>query len=239
MIKVVLGIFAAAAVVTAALGFRGQVNGRRPLMLVPDMDFQPRYDAQSASRFFADGRSMRTPPLGTVAFGGAGYSGLPGADMTHADFGGYRADAGSPKQNPDLLAKDPRFYEGREGKAKDGKDFLAEIPVPITLDLLRRGRRRFDIHCAPCHGATGSGNGITTKYGMNVPSYHDDHIRKMRDGEIFDTITRGRNTMRPYAEFVKPADRWAIVAYVRALQRARAGSLADVPEEERSALEKQ
>lgn len=154
--------------------------------------------------------------------------------MRHAVFGGYSADAGSPKQNPDLLAKDTRFFEGKEGK-----DFVAKSPVPVTLELLQRGRQRFNIHCSPCHGATGSGNGITTKYGMNVPSYHDDRIRKLPDGEIFNTITHGKNTMRPYAAFVKPSDRWAIIAYVRTLQRARSASPEDVPEQERKVLEQE
>lgn len=198
------------AVVVSILGPRGMVNGRRPLILVPDMVKQPRYNAQAASPFFADGRVMRTPPAGTVAFGG----------------GDYDADAGSPRQNPDFLQEDDAFYRGKRGTA-----FVDHNPLKITMPLLRRGQERYDIYCAPCHGATGTGNGVMTRFGMvGVASITDDLHRLMLDGEYFNVITNGKGRMMPYAPQVKVADRWAIVAYIRALMRSRSGTPGDVPE---------
>jgi mono/diheme cytochrome c family protein len=203
-----LGLVTAA--VISLMGPRGAINGRRPLILVPDMVKQPRYSAQGASPFFADGRAMRTPPAGTVAFGG----------------GDYDADAGSPRQNPDYLQEDDAFYRGKRGAA-----FVQNNPLKITMPLLRRGQERYDIFCAPCHGATGTGNGIMTQFGMvGVASITDDLHRLMPDGEYFSVITNGKNRMMPYAPQVKVADRWAIVAYIRALMRSRSGTPDDVPE---------
>lgn len=228
---VFLGIGAVALLTVLALGPRGRINPRRPLMLVPDMDFQPRYGPQEESRYFGDRRTMRTPPAGTVAFGGAGFSGVQGSHQVGTNYGGYFNDAGSPRQNPDLLRADDAFYRG-----KRGGELVARNPLPVDLDLLRRGRNRFNVHCAVCHGATGSGNGITTQYGLNVPGYHDDRLRGVPDGHIFDVITNGKGSMMPYGHQVKPADRWAIVAYVRALQRSQHATLAEVPEALREGL---
>jgi len=100
----------------------------------------------------------------------------------------------------------------------------------VDVKFIERGRERYTIYCAPCHGAVGDGNGITKKYGMGAtPSYHDDPRRALSEGEIFNTITNGKvPNMLPYADKVAPDDRWAIVAYVRALQRAQQGTAADV-----------
>jgi mono/diheme cytochrome c family protein len=96
--------------------------------------------------------------------------------------------------------------------------------------FMQRGKERFTIYCAPCHGALGDGQGITKGYGMmTTASYHDDRIRQMAEGEIFNTITNGKNTMSPYADKLNPEDRWAVIAYVRALERARQGTVTDVP----------
>ena len=207
-------VFLSLGLVTAAvmslMGPRGAINGRRPLILVPDMVKQPRYNAQGASPFFADGRVMRTPPAGTVAFGG----------------GDYDADAGSPRQNPDYLQEDDAFYRGKRGTA-----FVQRNPLKITMPLLRRGQERYEIFCAPCHGATGTGNGVMTQFGMvGVASITDDLHKLMPDGEYFSVITNGKNRMMPYAPQVKVADRWAIVAYIRVLMRSRSGTPGDVPE---------
>lgn len=125
-----------------------------------------------------------------------------------------------------MLREDDHLYRGKQGDA-----FAAGMPAQLTVDLqfLQRGRDRFQIYCTPCHGALGDGNGMTKKYGMGAtPSYHDDRLRNMPDGEIFNTITNGKNTMMPYADKLVPEDRWAVVAYVRALQRAAQGTAADV-----------
>ncbi len=127
------------------------------------------------------------------------------------------------------------------GKKADGS-FAHGFPVKVDDALLRRGQDRYTIYCAPCHGAVGDGNGITKKYGMGAtPSYHDDRIRKMPEGEIFNTITNGspNKNMQPYADKLLPEDRWAVVAYVRALQRAQTGTLNDVTDAaQKEALQK-
>ena len=126
------------------------------------------------------------------------------------------------------LRADAAVYQGRTA----GGEWVRGIPSPLTVDarFLQRGRERFNISCAPCHGKLGDGNGITKSYGMGAtPTFHDDRIRTMAEGEIFNTITNGKATMMSYADKVVPEDRWAIIAYVRALQRAQHGSVADVP----------
>lgn len=114
------------------------------------------------------------------------------------------------------------------------------IPVPVTATLMARGRERYDINCALCHGPQGDGKGITTKLGMSViADLHDSTTRKivqMPDGQIFNTITYGKNLMGPYAASLTVEDRWAVIAYVRALQRSHLGSIDDVPEEDRASL---
>jgi mono/diheme cytochrome c family protein len=105
------------------------------------------------------------------------------------------------------------------------------------LNLLRRGQERYNIHCALCHGATGSGNGIMTKYGMvGVASITDELHALMSDGEFYSIITIGKGRMMPYAPQIKVSDRWAIVAYMRALMRNQNASLSDVPESMRGEL---
>jgi mono/diheme cytochrome c family protein len=109
--------------------------------------------------------------------------------------------------------------------------------VPVDFKLLERGKDRYTIYCAPCHGALGDGNGITKKYGMGAtPTFHDDRLRQIAEGEIYQTITNGKNNMLSYADKLVPADRWAVIAYVRALQRAQTGTAADVPAAHKSEL---
>ncbi len=126
------------------------------------------------------------------------------------------------------LRADAALYQGRTA----GGEWVRGIPSPLTVDarFLQRGRERFEISCAPCHGKLGDGNGITKSYGMGAtPTFHDDRIRTMAEGEIFNTITNGKATMMGYADKVVPEDRWAIIAYVRTLQGAQHGSVGDVP----------
>lgn len=218
MRRILLGFLVLLAALVALLGWRGQHSTRPPILIFDDMVDQPRYHNQGASRFFADGRSMRSPPVGTVAFGGADYF----------------SDAGSPRQSPDFLQADAAYYRG-----KQGNEWVTRAPLKINLPLLRRGQQRYGVHCAACHGATGAGNGITTQYGLvGVATYHNDRLRAMADGEIFNTITNGKGVMMAYGHQVPPADRWAIVAYVRALQRSQRAALDDVPETFRTELER-
>jgi len=192
------------------MGTRGLLSTRPPIQLFPDMDQQAKYRPQAQSKFFADGRADRPIPAGTVPFG---------RSATKAD--------------PAFLRADDFHYAG---KAADGS-FARGFPVAVTQELLAQGQGRYQIYCAPCHGTLGDGNGITKAYGMLVtPSYHDDRLRGLAEGEIFNTITHGKNTMMPYADKLSPDERWAVVAYVRALQRAHHATIDDVPAEQRGGL---
>jgi mono/diheme cytochrome c family protein len=105
--------------------------------------------------------------------------------------------------------------------------------------LLERGQQRYQINCLPCHGPLGDGKGITSKFGMSgMANFHDQRLVNMPDGEIFNTITHGKNLMGPYGANVVVEDRWAIIAYVRALQRSQLASVEDVPEDKRSQFTK-
>jgi hypothetical protein len=140
---------------------------------------------------------------------------------------------------PGTVAHDSAYEDlpVHTGKVPGTTNFVELSPVPASAELLARGRERFTINCSPCHGAQGDGRGIATKYGMTViGNFHDPRIVRLPDGEIFNTIANGKNLMQGYGANVPPADRWAIVAYVRALQLSHLGIVADVPPERRSAL---
>lgn len=128
------------------------------------------------------------------------------------------------------------------GKISGTTNWVQTIPVPLTQQLLARGQQRYNINCSPCHGAQGDGKGITTKFGMAViADLHDATTRKVLqqpDGEIFNTISYGKGLMQGYAANVTIQDRWAIVAYVRALQRSHLGSIEDVPADQRANVTK-
>ncbi len=125
------------------------------------------------------------------------------------------------------------------GRVTGMTNFVELNPLPVNAELLARGRERFQITCLPCHGAQADGKGITTKYGMVViANLHDPRIVRMGDGEIFNTISNGKNNMQGYGANVTIHDRWAIVAYVRALQLSHLGALDDVPAEHRATLKK-
>jgi mono/diheme cytochrome c family protein len=110
------------------------------------------------------------------------------------------------------------------------------IPVTVDAKLLARGKERYQINCQVCHGATGAGNGITTQYGLvGVASYHLDKYRDMADGEIFNTITHGKGQMGPY-HHIDIKDRWAIIAYIRALQLSQNTPVGQLPPEAASNL---
>jgi mono/diheme cytochrome c family protein len=212
----------------AFLGFRGKKSADPPFELFPDMVRQPKVRAQSPLGFFADGRGSRMPVDGTVPIG---YE-LPRPNTIATPAPGV--PAAEPREH---LA----FSEGTDyyntGKMAD--HWGTGMPVEVTPELMRRGRERFNITCAMCHGASAAGNGITKQYGLaTVVTLQDDRIRGMADGEVFNTITNGKNTMMPYGAIVTVRDRWAIVAYLRALQRSQNGTVGDVPENERAALEK-
>jgi mono/diheme cytochrome c family protein len=130
------------------------------------------------------------------------------------------------------LRLDERYYEG-----KAGAKLVAEFPLPVTRELLERGRERFNIFCTPCHGALGYGDGIVVQRGFRAPpSYHIDRLRTAPPGHFFDVVTNGFGAMASYASRVPVRDRWAIIAYIRALQLSQQATLTDVPAAERPKL---
>ena len=132
------------------------------------------------------------------------------------------------------LDEDSAFSYGR---TEDGK-LVDYLPLPVTADLLKRGQERYNIYCSMCHGADGAGNGMVVQRGFPPPpSYHIDRLRQAPPGYLYHVITNGYGVMYPYASRVEPRDRWAIVAYLRALQLSQDGRLQDVPENERPNLE--
>jgi mono/diheme cytochrome c family protein len=186
---------------------RSATSSEPRVHLVFDMDNQPKFKAQSANPLFADGRAMRPPVVGAVPFGAA--------------------------------AGDPAFTEGRMA---DG--WVTVLPMPVTDQLLRRGRERFDIFCSPCHGLAGYGDGMVAKRAEQLQegtwtppsSYHTDLVRSRPDGHLFNTITNGIRNMPAYGAQIPMADRWSIVAYVRALQLSQDARLDEVPKDKRESV---
>lgn len=131
------------------------------------------------------------------------------------------------------LREDTAFYTG-----KLGKEFVKEIPVTVTAELLDRGRTQFQVFCSPCHGRTGRGDGMVVQRGFKAPpSYHIGRLRQMPIGYFYDVIANGFGAMADYAAQVPPGDRWAIAAYVRALQLSQYAPADVVPADKRGELE--
>lgn len=132
------------------------------------------------------------------------------------------------------LNADQAFYSGLVGT-----NLVDTIPIAVSREVLERGRERFDIYCSVCHGRTGEGNGMIVQRGFpQPPSYHIQRLREAPIGHFFDVITSGYGVMYSYASRVKPRDRWAIAAYIRALQLSRQATLDDVPPDQRTQLER-
>lgn len=122
------------------------------------------------------------------------------------------------------------------GKTADGK-LVDVLPVPFGPELLKRGQERFNIYCTPCHDRLGTGRGMVVRRGFKAPpSYHIDRLRQAPVGYFFDVMTNGFGAMPDYRGQIEPADRWAIIAYIRALQRSQQATLADVPPEQAAKL---
>ena len=186
----------------------------------------------TVSVFGLRGTKFTHPPMDVFpewAFPGMKRQPKPRPQGESNFFADGRADRPQPAGvvSRDPLRNDDTLYAG---KAADGS-WVRGFPVPVTDQLMARGKERYTIYCSPCHGAVGDGNGITKQYGMGAtPTYHDDRLRKMAEGEIFNTITHGspNKNMQSYADKILPGDRWAVILYVRALQRAQQGTAADV-----------
>ena len=132
------------------------------------------------------------------------------------------------------LRDDTLLYTGKI----NGADATV-FPLVADARVMARGQERFDIYCSPCHGRTGQGDGMVVRRGFRrPPSFHEDRLRNAPIGHLFDVITNGFGAMPDYATQIRAEDRWAIVAYVRALQLSEHATLADVPADKRSELEK-
>ena len=134
-----------------------------------------------------------------------------------------------------MLRNDDHRYLGKNASGA----WVQGFPSGLTIDakFMERGRERYDINCSPCHGAQADGNGVVRKLGLaSVANLHDRRIVELADGEIFNVIANGKNTMGPYGANVPPPDRWAIIAYLRALQLSRLGTPDDVPDQQRAAF---
>lgn len=133
-----------------------------------------------------------------------------------------------------FLKADDVFYTGMQAGAP-----VEKIPMPLTEAVVARGRERFNIYCSPCHGVAGDGDGMIVKRGYKQPvSYHDPRLRNEKAGYFFDVMTRGFGQMPDYAAQVSPKDRWAIVAYIRALQLSQHASVGDLTPDERGRLDR-
>jgi mono/diheme cytochrome c family protein len=176
--------------------------------VLSDMDFQPKHKAQSTTAVFADGRASRQPVAGTVARG--------------------------------HLNTDPHLYKGQVDGA-----WATTLPstLPLTQEFVNRGREQFSIYCAPCHGEAAAGDGMVQMRAEAInagwvppTNLHSDYVVRMPHGQIFHTITNGARTMRGYGAQIDPEDRWAVVLYLRALQRSQAATIRDVPADARDQL---
>ncbi len=201
--------------VAGILGPRGRHFRKPPLYIFPDMEWQLKLRPQKPNGFFANGITSQLPVPGTVR----------------------RAP---PIQTPQGLVYPYADAPVNTGMEPGTTNFIAVNPLPITAGLLKRGQQRFTINCSPCHGQLADGNGITKRIGAMaiVANLHDKRIVEMGDGELFYVITNGRNNMGAYGPNVVVEDRWAIIAYLRALQLSQLGTVDDVPPELRATLKK-
>jgi len=187
--------------VALALRARTVKKSKPRIHIIQDMDNQPKVKAQSRFMLFADRRGMRPPVQGTVARGS--------------------------------VVDDPALALGKA----DGDAWVEAGPVQVTMPLLERGRQRYEIYCSPCHGLSGYGDGMVSdradqlQEGTWTPptSFHTDLVRTRPDGHLFNTISNGIRNMPSYGSQIPVDDRWAIVAYVRALQRSQNATIDDVP----------
>lgn len=173
-----------------------------------DMYDQPKYKPFARSELFADGNSSRPLPENSVL-----YSNGPFAGTSSGRIGTDNVDA-------DIAASHAKTN-----------------PYPVTMQLLRRGQERYEIYCMPCHSPVGDGDGLIARRGFpHPPSYHIERLRQAPGRHFFDVISKGHGIMYSYADRVAPPDRWAIVAYIRALQLSQNADAKSLPPEAREHL---
>ena len=197
--------------VLSIFGLRGRKSTQPPVWIFPDMDIQAKYKPQGENSFFADGRNDRPAPAGAVMRGQT-------ADIQNV----FSEDYSYP------VAQNPSLYSGKDAAG----EWYSGFPLEVTNELMAIGQEKYTIFCAVCHGASGNGKGITTNYGITAtPTYHDNRLRNMAEGEIYNTIVHGKGLMMGYGYKLNVDERWAIIAYMRALQLANNASIEDVPGE--------
>jgi mono/diheme cytochrome c family protein len=222
MIRILLSMALIGAAIGAALvgilGLPGRVSHKPPVEIYsdryfPGMDRQPKLRPMEPNTFFSNGVSSQLPPAGTVAR----------SEPIQTAAGEVYAFEDSPVNT---------------GRITGTTNYVETNPLPVTQALIERGHERFDIYCAPCHGRLGDGNGITKKIGVMpaVANLHDKRIVEMADGEVFNTITYGKGLMGAYGPLLPVPDRWATVAYLRALQLSWLGAKDDLPPAQQAAL---
>jgi len=194
-------------------GLQGKMSRKPPMELFPDMDRQAKLRPMEPNDFFANGISSQLPPAGTVA---------RSQPIETANGAVYRFED-SPVNT---------------GRVTGTTNFIEMNPLAVNAALLQRGRERFDIYCAPCHGRLGDGNGITKKIGVMaaVANLHDKRIVEMTDGEIFSTVSNGKGVMGAAGPLLPIEDRWAVIAYLRALQLSWLGTTNDLTAAQSAAL---
>jgi Cytochrome C oxidase, cbb3-type, subunit III len=208
--------------IVSLAGFRGEKSSEPPVQIFPDMKVQPRYDPQHTSTFFSDGSAGRKPVAGTIPLG---YT-MPGSFL--------QAGAKNGTIEPTGFANKPDYYN----TGKMGDSYGDGFPMDVTEAIVLRGQERFNINCAVCHGKAGLGNGVISKFGIaTIVNLQDDRIRTMPDGQIFSTLTNGKNTMGAYGPQIAVDDRWAIVAYVRALQKSQGMKLTELSADKQKELQ--
>jgi len=186
-----------------------------------DMQDQPRYTAYQSSGFFRDGLSSRQLVEGTVPRGylRADREFYTGKRNKPGGVQGASGMQNSATTQQSLAGPNPAGQPGLNAQNAVYPDDVETFPFPVTADTVNRGQERFQIFCAACHGMTGYGDGLVVRRGFRTPpSYHDERLRQAPVGHFFDVITNGWGAMPSYAAQVTPADRWAIIAYIRALQ---------------------
>ena len=220
-----------------------------PLACSQQMSNQPKYEPLEPSSFFDNASSARPLIEGTVPRGSlredtllytgrsnVGHPSSPGAasgQLPPRPNSGVEPNQGTtlpPRSNP------PEPAAPLPG-GKIGPGYASTFPFPISPEVLDRGQERFNIHCSPCHDRLGTGNGMVVQRGYrHPPSFHTERLRQAPVGYFFDVITNGFGAMPDYSAQVLPSDRWAVIAYIRALQLSQNATLGDVPPEERGKL---
>ena len=190
---------------------------------VHEMYEQPKYKPLTPTELFADGNSSRPQVPGTIA-----------------RSAGASAGSSSGRDGAVTLARAPGPTIGVDASGRPlapGKEPVYSNPFPTTPELLQRGRERFNIYCAPCHSLAGDGDGMIARRGFPTPpSYHTDRLRNAPDSHFYQVISNGYGVMYSYADRVAPPDRWAIVAYIRALQLSQHTPASLLSDEDRGRL---